>query len=145
MATKAATPTCCARERRYHRRCTSSSARKLRARHDMVMRGKWPDGPINRSYRNVGIDTSRRMALPTPTRFGILPTEMEYVASTETLVDIIPLVSLDRVRLLTGTYGPFRPPAQAQVPLWLAISLRKKRKCVVVPPAWLSVGTLLIS
>lgn len=83
------------------------------------------------------------MALPPPTRYGILPTEMEYVAGTETLVDILPLISLDRVRLLSGTYGPFQPPTHAQVPLWLAVSLRKKRKCVIIPPAWLSVGTYL--
>ena len=42
---------------------------------------------------------------------------MEYVASSETIVDILPLISLDRVRLLSGTYGPFEPPARAQVPL----------------------------
>ncbi|KOS15188.1 dna replication complex gins protein psf2 [Malassezia pachydermatis] len=82
------------------------------------------------------------MALPPPTRYGILPTEMEYVAGTETLVDILPLISLDRVRLLSGTYGPFQPPTHAQVPLWLAVSLRKKRKCVIIPPAWLSVDAL---
>lgn len=83
---------------------------------------------------------SRAMALPAVTRYGILPTEMEYVASLETTIDILPLVSLDRVRLLSGTYGPFQPPAHATVPLWLAFSLRKKRKCVIVPPEWLSIG-----
>lgn len=82
------------------------------------------------------------MALPASTQYGILPTEMEYVASTETMIRILPLVSVDRVRLLSGTYGPFRPPAHAEVPLWLALSLRKKRKCVIIPPDWLSVGTL---
>ncbi|WFD15984.1 DNA replication protein psf2 [Malassezia arunalokei] len=69
---------------------------------------------------------------------------MEYVASSETIVDILPLISLDRVRLLSGTYGPFQPPTRAQVPLWLAILLRKKRKCVIVPPEWLSIAHLLL-
>ncbi|WFD38629.1 DNA replication protein psf2 [Malassezia japonica] len=82
------------------------------------------------------------MALPAATQYGILPTEMEYVASSETLIRILPLVSVDRVRLLSGTYGPFRPPAHAEVPLWLALSLRKKRKCVIIPPDWLSVDAL---
>ncbi|WFD31062.1 DNA replication protein psf2 [Malassezia sp. CBS 17886] len=82
------------------------------------------------------------MALPRETQMGVLPTEMEYVASTETLVRILPLVSIDRVRLLSGTYGPFRPPAHTEVPLWLALSLRKKRKCVVIPPEWISVDVL---
>lgn len=82
------------------------------------------------------------MALPSVARDGLLPSEMEYLASTETMVRILPLASIDRVRLLSGTYGPFRPPAHAEVPLWLAIHLRKKLKCVVVPPDWLSVDVL---
>lgn len=98
-----------------------------------------PDRPI-RAWRRVASAARTIMALPAATQYGILPTEMEYVASSETLVRILPLVSVDRVRLLSGTYGPFRPPAHAEVPLWLALSLRKKRKCVIIPPDWLSVG-----
>ena len=82
------------------------------------------------------------MALPAVAEPGILPTEMELLASTETSVHILPLVSVDRVRLLTGTYGPFRPPSHAQVPLWLAIHLRRRQKCVIIPPEWLSVDHL---
>lgn len=81
------------------------------------------------------------MALPAATQYGILPTEMEFVASSETQIQILPLVTVDRFRLLSGTYGPFRPPSHAEVPLWLALSLRKKRKCVIIPPDWLTVGT----
>ncbi|PKI84328.1 Psf2p [Malassezia vespertilionis] len=82
------------------------------------------------------------MALPAAAHHGILPTEMEYLASCETHISILPLISIDRFRLLSGTYGPFRPPAHAHIPLWLALSLRKKRKCVIIPPDWLSVDTL---
>lgn len=82
------------------------------------------------------------MALPAAADAGILPTEMELLAGTETSVSILPLVSVDRVRLLTGTYGPFRPPAHAELPLWLAVHLRRRHKCVIIPPDWLSVDML---
>lgn len=32
------------------------------------------------------------------------------------------------------------PPLQAEVPLWLAVALKKNRKCTIVPPTWLSKG-----
>ncbi|KDN39630.1 GINS complex, PSF2 component [Tilletiaria anomala UBC 951] len=75
-------------------------------------------------------------------RRGLLPTEIEYLAAESTEIDIVPSLSLDRVRLLGGIYGPFRPPATCKVPLWLAINLRSKKKCKIVPPEWMSVGDL---
>ncbi|CAD6939540.1 unnamed protein product [Tilletia laevis] len=80
------------------------------------------------------------MALPRSLDAGFLPSEVEYIASIETEVKIVPLLSFDRVRLLGGIYGPFRPPAQAKVPLWLAAYLKRRNKCAIVPPAWLTVG-----
>lgn len=82
------------------------------------------------------------MALPSVAQGGLLPTEVEYIASTESTVSILPLVSVDRVRLLSGTFGPFRPPAHAEVPVWLAIHLRRKQKCVIIPPEWMAVDAL---
>lgn len=38
-------------------------------------------------------------------------------------------------------FGPFVPPQKAKVPLWFALQLKKKRKCRIVVPNWLSVGT----
>jgi len=38
------------------------------------------------------------------------------------------------------TYGPFIPPQKASVPLWLAVHLKKKRRCRIVAPSWLRVG-----
>ncbi|KAK0536042.1 DNA replication protein psf2 [Tilletia horrida] len=82
------------------------------------------------------------MALPRSLASGLLPSEIEYIASTETEVSIVPLLAFDRVRLLGGIYGPFRPPAQTKVPLWLAAYLKRRNKCVIVPPAWLTVEAL---
>lgn len=47
------------------------------------------------------------------------------------------------IRLMTrmkGVYGPFRPPTKTRVPLWLAQSLKLKRKCRIVPPDWVTAG-----
>ncbi|GAA5937771.1 hypothetical protein JCM3775_002123 [Rhodotorula graminis] len=60
-------------------------------------------------------------------------------------VEIVPSVRMNVVEGLDGrhlTYGPFIPPQKASVPLWLAIHLKKKRRCRIVAPTWLSVGEL---
>lgn len=36
-----------------------------------------------------------------------------------------------------GTTPPLKPPHRAQVPLWLALLLKKQRRANIVPPAWL--------
>ncbi|WVR05846.1 DNA replication complex GINS protein PSF2 [Kwoniella sp. DSM 27419] len=78
------------------------------------------------------------MALPKSLQRGMTPDELTFLAE-EDVIDIVPLFSMTRVRLLSGIYGPFQPPSAAKVPLWLALSLKRKRKCRIVPPAWLSV------
>ncbi|BGP22021.1 GINS complex subunit Psf2 [Rhodotorula toruloides] len=60
-------------------------------------------------------------------------------------VEIVPSVRMPVIQGLDGdhlTYGPFNPPQKASVPLWLAVHLKKKRKCRIVAPQWLSVGHL---
>jgi hypothetical protein len=39
-----------------------------------------------------------------------------------------------------GDFGPFRPQIPAKVPLWLAIALKKRGKCRIQPPNWMTVG-----
>ncbi|KAK8865891.1 DNA replication complex GINS protein PSF2 [Kwoniella newhampshirensis] len=81
------------------------------------------------------------MALPKTLQPGLTPDELTFLAEEET-IDIVPLFSMTRVRLLGGIYGPFQPPSASRVPLWLALSLKRKRKCRIVPPEWLSVERL---
>ncbi|GAA5900378.1 hypothetical protein JCM6882_001233 [Rhodosporidiobolus microsporus] len=60
-------------------------------------------------------------------------------------VEIVPTVRMGAVEGLDGEgvqYGPFTPPQKAFVPLWLAVHLKKKRRCRIVAPQWLSVGFL---
>ncbi|ETS60992.1 hypothetical protein PaG_04924 [Moesziomyces aphidis] len=75
---------------------------------------------------------------------GLTATELELATTSlpSTSLTIVPLTSIDRVRLLSGIYGPFRPPSPATVPLWVALYLKKRRKAVIVPPTWLSVEAL---
>ena len=36
--------------------------------------------------------------------------------------------------------GPFAPNRNLQVPLWLALVLKKRARCRIHPPEWLNVG-----
>jgi len=50
---------------------------------------------------------------------------------------IVPNFKHEELSLLSGTFGPFRPGLPLEVPLWLAISLKKQQKCQIVVPAWM--------
>ncbi len=43
---------------------------------------------------------------------------------------------------LQGEFGPFQPNREAQVPLWLAHTLWKRKRCTIKPPAWMNVEHL---
>lgn len=42
--------------------------------------------------------------------------------------------------LFQGDFGPFFPQIAAQVPLWLAVALKRRGKCAIRHPEWMSVG-----
>lgn len=88
------------------------------------------------------------------------PAEVEFLAERE-LVTIIPNFSENKICLISvatftqpklmlslalvssflqGDFGPFNPAMHTQVPLWMAINLRQRRKCRIEPPPWLNVG-----
>ncbi|KAG8879921.1 DNA replication protein psf2 [Tulasnella sp. 332] len=56
------------------------------------------------------------MALPPALQSSTTPYELEFMAM-EDVLEIVPLFSMDRIRLLTGVFGPFRPPAKAKIPM----------------------------
>lgn len=39
-----------------------------------------------------------------------------------------------------GDLGPFSPGLPVVVPLWLAINLKQRQKCRLIPPEWMDVG-----
>ncbi|KAI6130333.1 hypothetical protein EDD16DRAFT_1081779 [Pisolithus croceorrhizus] len=81
------------------------------------------------------------MALPQPLRTSITPQELEIIAS-EQLVEILPLITMEKTAFISGAYGPLRPPAKCRIPLWMAVNLKVKKKCHIIPPEWLNVEFL---
>ncbi|KAG5490576.1 hypothetical protein JKF63_00696 [Porcisia hertigi] len=55
---------------------------------------------------------------------------------------IVPRFSMDRVDCLGGSYGPFAPQYPIDVPLWLALYLRRTDTCSIQPPDFLRVEYL---
>ncbi|KAJ8597422.1 Psf2-domain-containing protein [Rhizopogon salebrosus TDB-379] len=81
------------------------------------------------------------MALPQSLRTSVTPLELELIAS-EQLVEIVPLITMEKTAFISGAYGPLRPPAKCRIPLWMATNLKLKKKCYIVPPEWLTVDFL---
>ncbi|KAI0053726.1 DNA replication complex GINS protein PSF2 [Auriscalpium vulgare] len=81
------------------------------------------------------------MALPVALRDTVSPPELELIAS-EQLIEIVPLIAMERTAFISGAYGPLRPPAKSKVPIWMAMNLKLKRKCHIVAPEWLNVEFL---
>jgi len=81
------------------------------------------------------------MSLPQSLRSSVTPPELELIACQD-LVDIIPLVAMERTAFISGVYGPLRPPLKSSVPIWMAINLKQKKKCHIVSPDWLNVDFL---
>ncbi|KAF8915318.1 hypothetical protein CPB85DRAFT_1293888 [Mucidula mucida] len=81
------------------------------------------------------------MSLPQSLRNSVTPPELELIACQE-LIEIIPLISMDKTAFISGAYGPLRPPNKAKIPLWMALNLKLKRKCHIVAPDWLTVEFL---
>ncbi|CEO95352.1 unnamed protein product (mitochondrion) [Plasmodiophora brassicae] len=63
--------------------------------------------------------------------------EVEFLA-TGTVVTISPRFNLERLRLWTGGVGPVRLNQPVQVPLWVALHLKRSRKCSILCPSWLN-------
>lgn len=41
-----------------------------------------------------------------------------------------------------GDLGPFNPGLSVDVPVWLALNLKQRQKCRIMPPAWMDVGKI---
>lgn len=67
--------------------------------------------------------------------------ENEYL-SEEIVVTIIPNINHPTFKFISGQFGPLLSGLPCSVPLWLAINLRKRGKCVIKIPDWLTVESL---
>uniref|UniRef100_V5H5P6 DNA replication complex GINS protein PSF2 n=1 Tax=Ixodes ricinus TaxID=34613 RepID=V5H5P6_IXORI len=63
--------------------------------------------------------------------------DAEFIAE-KTSISVVPNFRHDKVYLIAGDVGPFEPNLPVQVPLWMALNLKQRQKCRIVPPAWLS-------
>ena len=106
------------------------------------------------------------MALPLPP--GLVPSEVAFLCEME-LVTVVPRQRLDSIDLLTvsiplrytrsstlqprgfqdltnncvqGPTPTLRPPHRSNIPLWLALLLKKQRRANIIPPPWLHPDSL---
>lgn len=69
------------------------------------------------------------------------PAQVEFLAENQ-FVEVIPNFSHDKLYLICGEVGPFRPGIPVQVPLWVAINLKQRQKCRLTAPDWMNVEVL---
>ncbi|XP_020276701.1 DNA replication complex GINS protein PSF2 [Asparagus officinalis] len=67
--------------------------------------------------------------------------EVEFLAEDE-MIEIVPNIRMEALNMICGDYGPFFPQIATRVPLWLAVALRKRGKCTIRSPEWMSVERL---
>ncbi|VUC31752.1 unnamed protein product [Clonostachys rosea] len=79
------------------------------------------------------------MALPLPP--GLVPSEVAFLCEMEH-VTIVPRQRLESIELLSGATPSLRPPRREDIPLWLALLLKKQRRANILPPPWLHVDSL---
>jgi hypothetical protein len=65
--------------------------------------------------------------------------EIHFLSQDE-LIRIVPSFSGDTLHLISGDYGPFVHLTPIEVPLWLAIQLKKNKKCQIEMPSWLDIS-----
>ncbi|XP_050310601.1 probable DNA replication complex GINS protein PSF2 [Anthonomus grandis grandis] len=69
------------------------------------------------------------------------PDEVEFWAE-KTPIQIVPTFNSKPIFLIGGDVGPFRASIPINVPLWLAINLKKQQQCKIIPPDWMDVDHL---
>ncbi|KAG0000552.1 DNA replication protein psf2 [Modicella reniformis] len=82
------------------------------------------------------------MALPRHLKSGLTPLEIEFLAENEPIEISAAIDTQQDLEFLGGTVSSLRPLQVNQVPLWMAISLKKKHKCNIVVPKWMTLESL---
>lgn len=73
--------------------------------------------------------------------FEMDPEEVQFLGEKQ-LVTIIPTFNSEAIHLITGDFGPFRASLPLRVPLWVAVNLKRQKKCRIQPPDWMDVDKL---
>eukprot|EP01084_Bolivina_argentea_P104885 187782_1 len=69
------------------------------------------------------------------------PLENEFLAENE-LIEIVPNFSCPKRHFIQGSFGPFQPNRIIRIPLWLAVTLKKSKKCRIKLPDWMQENEL---
>ena len=72
---------------------------------------------------------------------SLTASENEFLAE-ETLITITSAIDHQPFLFISGSFGPLQAGFPCEVPLWLAITLRKRGKCTIAVPEWMSVRAL---
>lgn len=76
------------------------------------------------------------MAVPEHQLETFLPSELHFLAENET-VGILPRQPSSSLPLVSGQVPEMRSMRRVDVPLWLAMTLKKQRRCQIIPPDWM--------
>ena len=60
--------------------------------------------------------------------------EIDYIAENY-LIEIIPNFHAEKICLVSGEYGPFKPNKIIKIPLWLATKYRNNNQCKILIPS----------
>ena len=60
--------------------------------------------------------------------------EIDYI-SENYLIEIIPSFHAEKICLVSGEYGPFKPNKIIKIPLWLAVKYRTNNQCKIIIPS----------
>mmetsp|Transcript_21817 Transcript_21817/g.30121 ORF Transcript_21817/g.30121 Transcript_21817/m.30121 type:complete len:227 (-) Transcript_21817:59-739(-) len=72
---------------------------------------------------------------------NMVSSENEFLAE-ETLVEVVSNFDHPALKFISGKFGPFVSQMVCKIPLWLAITLKKRGKCTFVTPDWMKVEEL---
>jgi len=72
---------------------------------------------------------------------SISANQLEFLAEDEPIT-VIPNFKLPVLHFIRGSIGPLHPAVPATVPLWLALLLKKQRKCKIQIPEWMDPDSL---
>ena len=64
----------------------------------------------------------------------ITASESDYIAENY-LIEIIPNFHAEKIYLVSGEYGPFKPNKIIKIPLWLAVKYRNNNQCKILIPS----------
>ena len=60
--------------------------------------------------------------------------ESDYI-SENYLIEIMPNFHSEKISLVSGEYGPFKPNKIIKIPLWLAVKYRNNNQCKIIIPS----------